>query len=243
MSVFFKGINKKMIMFDLNGTLINEKASNKAAFIETLSQFTGRWSAADKNRKADNIYQQYEKEYRRRRRQNPSLSLSKLRFLALKKSLRSFPISTDQQFANSYFRLVAEQKKEVFQLYAEVIPVLEKLASQYELGIVSNSSGYNIEKSPLADYFTDQKIVTPDKTGHRKPDPQIYFEALKRWKVQASECVMVGNSWKNDIVSASKAGIDGIWIRKQQKIKLAYRKINKTKVIAIRSLCQMVDLL
>ncbi len=239
MSANFSSDHKRMILFDLNGTLIDEKATKKAAFIEALTLFTGRWSSDEPHMEPAQVHRMYEKEFLKARRQKPSFPARKLRQTALKKALRAYPVPSDNDFADAFFRTVAKQKKEQIRLYPDAVQTLEALSKKYELRIISNSRGYQISRSPLSAFFKENDIFTPEQAGRRKPDPRFYQAALKKWNVQPSECIMVGNSWKNDIVGAAKAGIDGIWIRKRQRYKLAYRKINRKKVIVIRSLQQL----
>lgn len=243
MSSFFSKNSKRVILFDLNGTLIDEKLSRKAAFVETLNQYTGRWTQNNPSSNPKKVFVQFEKELQKLRKKNPSAPLHKLRLSALKTALQDYPISADRYFADAFFRSIADYSKQQFHLFPDAEQTLHQLSPHYDLRIISNSRGYNISKSPLGAYFSDQSIFTPDKAGSRKPNPRFYQAALKAWQLRPEACVMIGNSWKNDIVGAAKAGIDGIWIRKKQKNKLAYRKINRKKVIAVRSLHQIPNLL
>lgn len=243
MSKFFVNEPKRMILFDLNGTLIDEKASRKTAFIETLEQFTARWSLSDPEWDAARIHRIYEKEYRRRLRHQPKAAQRKLQVRSLQKALQPYPIHVDEFFAKGFFGMVAEQRKVKFQLFADTIEVLEQLAQRYQLGIISNSRGYHIESSKLQRFFPSSSIVTPANTNYRKPDSRFYHFALKKFGQKPEACVMIGNSWKNDIVGAAKVGIDGIWVRKRQNNQLSWRKLGSKKVAAVRSLTHIVPLL
>jgi YjjG family noncanonical pyrimidine nucleotidase len=56
----------------------------------------------------------------------------------------------------------------------------------------------------------DALIVSED-VGFAKPDRRIFAVALDRLELQPEEAVMIGDSWPNDIVGATQAGIAAVW--------------------------------
>ncbi len=62
-----------------------------------------------------------------------------------------------------------------------------------------------IERSGLADLF--EVVVTPERTGERKPSELNFFYALNHLGVDPSEAAMVGDSLRRDIEPAKKLGI------------------------------------
>lgn len=93
-------------------------------------------------------------------------------------------------------------------------PVLEELSKKYPLVLVSNFYG-NIstvlEKYGIRRYF--KKIVESAVVGIRKPDPEIFTLGVKALELDASECLVVGDSYKKDILPAEKAGCKAVWIK------------------------------
>jgi len=92
-------------------------------------------------------------------------------------------------------------------------PTLSMLSATYPMVLVSNFYG-NIH-AVLADlgilgYFTD--IVESAVVGIRKPDPGIYRLGVERIGLKAEECVVIGDSYKKDIVSGKTVGCKTIWI-------------------------------
>jgi len=57
-------------------------------------------------------------------------------------------------------------------------------------------------------------LVVSEEAGCSKPDPRIFAIALRRAQVTASEAVMVGDSWENDIAGARAVGIGAIWFNR-----------------------------
>jgi HAD superfamily hydrolase (TIGR01549 family) len=60
-------------------------------------------------------------------------------------------------------------------------------------------------------------LIASEDVGVSKPDRGIFDIALQRMGVTASEAVMVGDSWANDIAGATAAGIRAIWFNPDRK--------------------------
>ncbi|MEO8137371.1 MAG: HAD family hydrolase [Betaproteobacteria bacterium] len=57
-------------------------------------------------------------------------------------------------------------------------------------------------------------LVTSEECRTTKPDPAIFRTALQRLDVDADEAVMVGDSWRNDVVGATACGIRAVWLNR-----------------------------
>lgn len=92
--------------------------------------------------------------------------------------------------------------------------VIEKLAEHYPLVLVSNFYG-NIE-SVLDDFGIGKyfrTIVESAVVGIRKPDPEIFRLGVKALGVEAKDTLVVGDSYRKDIVPAEKASCKVMWIK------------------------------
>ena len=93
-------------------------------------------------------------------------------------------------------------------------PVLEELAGRYKFVLVSNFYG-NIE-AVLRDFGLDRffpDIIESAVVGVRKPDPQIFALGVERMGFRPEEIVVVGDSYKKDILPAQSLGCPTIWIQ------------------------------
>ncbi|REA63269.1 HAD family hydrolase [Dyadobacter luteus] len=92
-------------------------------------------------------------------------------------------------------------------------PVLQELASQYPVILVSNFYG-NInrvlEVFEIESFF--QEIVESAVVKVRKPDPKIYQLGVEALGLKPEECVVIGDSFTKDIVPAKTIGCKAIWI-------------------------------
>ena len=93
-------------------------------------------------------------------------------------------------------------------------PILERLAQEYPLVLVSNFYG-NIE-SVLKDFGLDKlfgSIVESAVVGIRKPDPAIFRLGTERMQLPTANIVVVGDSYDKDIVPARSIGCQTIWLK------------------------------
>lgn len=92
--------------------------------------------------------------------------------------------------------------------------VLKVLKERYPMVLVSNFYG-NIA-TVLAEFGLDGiflHIVESAVVGVRKPDPRIFTLGVEALGMQASEVIVVGDSYDKDIVAAKKAGCHTVWIK------------------------------
>ena len=82
----------------------------------------------------------------------------------------------------------------------------------YIVGIITNGPSYlqhhKIDMSGLKEYC--DIIVVSGDIGIHKPDPMIFTYTCEKYGLNPSECVYVGDHPKNDIESATKAGLRAI---------------------------------
>lgn len=93
-------------------------------------------------------------------------------------------------------------------------PVLAALAAKFPLVLVSNFYG-NISKVletfGVKEYF--KKIVESAVVGVRKPDPKIFTLGVEALGMAPEECLVVGDSYKKDILPAIAAGCKAVWLK------------------------------
>lgn len=86
-------------------------------------------------------------------------------------------------------------------------------AAGYVLGIGTNMTlVWQIKKLKalgLIDYF--QFIVSSEETGVEKPDKKLFDMCAQKAGAEPGQCVFVGDSLKNDVLGAEKAGMKAVW--------------------------------
>ena len=93
-------------------------------------------------------------------------------------------------------------------------PVLEAISAKLPMVLVSNFYG-NVE-TVLADFDVKKyfkAIVESAVVGVRKPDPKIFMLGVEALGLKPEEVLVVGDSYKKDIVPAEAIGCKVAWLK------------------------------
>ena len=96
----------------------------------------------------------------------------------------------------------------VWELYREVIDVLEKLAPQFQLAVVSNFDGrlrFILEHLGISKFFA--RVFISSELGADKPNPEIFRRALKFTNLAANQVLHVGDDPERDWKAAEAVGL------------------------------------
>jgi 2-haloalkanoic acid dehalogenase type II len=104
--------------------------------------------------------------------------------------------------------------------YEDSLQVLDELRQRgYKLGMLSNT--YQVSFEYLIDEFDLKRrfnVVMPSYTvGMIKPDPKLFDLMRKSLGVSKGEVVMVGDSYRDDILGAEAAGIRAILVDRRNR--------------------------
>lgn len=108
-------------------------------------------------------------------------------------------------------------------LFPEVKDVLNALKGRYRLGLLSNNIVEYV-KGPLEHLGLERffnVVVISGEENTRKPEPEIFYRALKRIGVNPSEAMMVGDSPVEDIKGAKSVGMLTVWVNRIEKTLLS----------------------
>ncbi|MFZ4452365.1 HAD family hydrolase [Salibacterium aidingense] len=105
-------------------------------------------------------------------------------------------------------------------IYPETFEVLSELKDDYQLLLLTNGApslqNTKLDMTPqLVPYF--DYIVISGAFGFGKPDPSIFYHALKLLDIDASEAVMIGDNLFTDIDGANRSGVSSIWLNREGK--------------------------
>ncbi|WP_164216011.1 HAD family hydrolase [Virgibacillus sp. YIM 98842] len=126
----------------------------------------------------------------------------------------------DPDFGHKLAEAFPVNRRKYAFVYEDTFSVLDQLKNDYRLLLLTNGSpdlqNTKLEITPeLVPYF-DHIVISGD-FGKGKPDPSIFLYALKQLGVESEEALMVGDNLMTDILGASKAGIDSVWVNRQGK--------------------------
>lgn len=138
--------------------------------------------------------------------------LSALRRESLRLALES--AGDDTALASRCFEVFFEARQRV-DLYADVLPALDRLAARYPLYALSNGNA-DVARIGLGRYFAG--ALSAREFGVGKPDARIFAEACRRAGARASRVLHVGDDLHHDVHGALGAGLQAAWIHRNAPV-------------------------
>jgi FMN hydrolase / 5-amino-6-(5-phospho-D-ribitylamino)uracil phosphatase len=127
----------------------------------------------------------------------------------------------DMFAAAGHEEALAEEAFEVFfdarnrvEFYEDVRPALTRLKSRYRLYALSNGNA-DLERCGIADLFAGH--VTARTAGVAKPDARIFAQLAALAQVDAHEVLHVGDDPLADVVGATRAGMQAVWLNRDAR--------------------------
>ncbi len=120
---------------------------------------------------------------------------------------------------DNFFEIAYEHFAEagVWQLYPEVVEILESLHTGFQLAIVSNFDGrlrMILEHLGISKYF--RHVFISSELGADKPDPLIYRRALAVSQLRPEEVLHAGDDPERDWRGATAAGLRVFELKRPQ---------------------------
>ena len=85
-----------------------------------------------------------------------------------------------------------------------------------QFGVISNTDEDTILNAINHSHLPISFVMSSERAKHYKPDPKIFTLSLQELKIEASECIYIGNS-VSDIVGAERAFIPCIYLNRDNK--------------------------
>jgi putative hydrolase of the HAD superfamily len=133
--------------------------------------------------------------------------------------LRAAAPSLGELDRDNFFEIAYEHFAEagVWQLYDEVIDVLEQLHPRFALAVVSNFDGrlrVILERLGISKYFPH--VFVSSEIGADKPDLEMFRRALAFMKLNAEEVLHAGDDPERDWAAAAAAGLSVFQLKRPQ---------------------------
>lgn len=122
------------------------------------------------------------------------------------------PLALGEEMAEVY----RSERRRRFAVYDDVPPVLERLAGEYRLVLVTNGLG-DVQREKVEAVGLDhwiKRLAISGELRSWKPDAGIFRHALALADAEPQEAVMVGDSLQRDVRGAQALGIRGVWVRR-----------------------------
>lgn len=203
----------RIITFDLDDTLWAVtpvmRAANLALYQwlqEHAPAFCKRYQPRDFNRLRDEVVNDHPEWHH---------SVTAIRLEVLRRGLIRSGHQPEQveQLAQSAFAHFLKARNQV-ELFPHSRPMLERLASRYQLGALSNGNA-NIEMVGLDDLFSFS--FNADQVGTAKPDPLMFHRMLEHTGADPGEVLHIGDSLEHDVRGAQAVGLHTLWVNLNQQ--------------------------
>jgi len=211
----------KAIFFDFGGTLMCAESDNVAhshMMKEVIQKYNLPTSPQDMVTKYNSFL--FTKEMTLQDTDPEEKSFTPLREStkkAFKGVLEEYDIQPSKEdfqwFSKSFF----ENHKKYIKLFPETLLILQELKNtDLHLGIISDIDNdfqeFQFKVFGISEMF--DSITTSEEVQIYKPKEKIFQIALNKAGCQGEESIIVGDSYKKDIVGGKNIGMTTIWINK-----------------------------
>lgn len=196
-----------LYLFDLDDTLLDHTGADRMAVRALYQKY-----AADKPWRA--FLANWEEAQTRHyiRYTDKQISFQEQRRARLRDTID--PRLDDIQ-ADLIFDFYLDTYEQNWALFTDVLPCLERI-SPHRIGLVTNGDGqqqrHKLSRMGLKGRFNP--IVISAECGYAKPDPRIFRQACDMASVPLSEALFIGDSYKTDIEGARSAGLQALWLQR-----------------------------
>jgi putative hydrolase of the HAD superfamily len=123
-----------------------------------------------------------------------------------------------------------------------MLETLQTLQSRgFKLGVITNGHSFQqqtkIDALEIRGFF--ETVLVSAEVNIKKPNARIYQLALEKLELEANHVWMVGDHVVNDVLGARDAGLTGIWLRHETRV---WDSIEPHS-LEIQNLLQLLDLL
>lgn len=229
--------DKKIIIFDLDGTLIDSIDIWNQVDVELVKRISGKsikFSEIENLR--DTIMMNC--------KPNEDKYLKYFEGLKIKYNSPLAPkeiSKLNDEIALELLETVIDYKKGAAELIKKLKPnfklIIATTSPKYMVDIYINKNKNIISKANIKKYF--EGIYTKESVKSLKPDPEIYLKILKDYKVSPEECLVFEDSIEG-IRASKKAGINVVAV--YDKYSNKYREIiNKESDYQINTFADLLD--
>lgn len=196
------------------------------AWLNTYAPATARqFDAQALRRLRDEVFEQ---------RPDWAHDLSRIRLESLRRALRL--AGEEEALAETAFEVFFAERQRV-DLFADVLPSLQRLARRYPIVAVTNGNA-DLERVGLADCF--KGAVTAREFGVGKPDARIFHEACQRARTAPAQVLHVGDDLLLDVHGALQAGLRAAWVARPEIHPVMVQPPEGTHLV-VRDLHELAD--
>ena len=204
------------LFFDLDHTLWDYETNARATLVEMYRTFKLDRFFSDEAHFFQTFKQQNEQLWHRYNvGEIDKFEIRNHRFGYIMNAVKNTDLNLAQELSNQFI-IECPRKKA---LMPNARQVLDKLAKDFELGIITNgfddTQNIKLKYSEINHYF--KWVVTSESSGHRKPAKGIFDFTLDYSGGVIEDIVIIGDNLQTDILGANNAGWKSVWYNPQEE--------------------------
>ncbi|MFI3805620.1 HAD family hydrolase [Vagococcus fluvialis] len=204
----------KAIIFDVDDTLYDQVIPFKKAIeknfpnnnidIDKLYEMSRKFS--------DEVFELTER---------GEMNLEKMHIYRIQEAFKYFGTTISQDEARTFQKDYQNNQKEIM-LLPDIQDSFDFVSKQnFTMGIITNGPKEHqknkIKQLGLEGWIQKNNMFISSEVGIAKPDVRLFELVQKQMNLVPSETYYIGDSFENDIVGASNAGWNTIWINRKNK--------------------------
>lgn len=204
-----------MIFFDIDETLLDQRRAERSALAYLLDRYA---DGLPEGCTIDNLCITWRelREKHARAFLDGKVSFREQR----RRRVRELFVSREPHLSDNEvdrrLAVYAEHYHASWALFDDVLPCLSQL-SRYTLGVISNGSS-DQQRRKLVETGIDQFfsfVFISEDLGAAKPKAAVFRKACRIADRKPKDCIYVGDRLESDALSSSRAGLRGIWLRRE----------------------------
>lgn len=223
----------KLLIFDLDDTLFDYKATEKNAVAEACKSVGLRFT--------ESIYREYKRANIKAKKSIPEYIdyLEHFREARACYFLETYGISLGymQVFINTYIE--AAKKGVLIAGIEETLLLLPPVRKVIGTNGSTTPRKDKLMNSSIAKYF--EKFYSSELLGVSKPSREFFEKIAKDNCVKVRECLYIGDNWCVDIEGAVNAGMDACFINSDNDEQIVF--MQESKVLKIKTISKLVEVL
>jgi putative hydrolase of the HAD superfamily len=199
----------RWVAFDAVGTLIHPEPGVAEAYHAVASRHGSRLSAEEISQRFRKVYHEFEEQAPERGETDEEREMAKWREIVA----RVLPDLSDTE--NCFAELFEWfARPAAWRVYPDVGEALSRLScAGLQVALASNfDCRLHRVCEGLPGLDTIRVRVVSSEVGWRKPSSGFYSALVSQTGVAASQIVMIGDSWLNDIAGARQNGLQALWL-------------------------------
>lgn len=207
-------MNKELIIFDLDNTLVNFNKCEKAALKITFHHYNLTF-----NDEIHNYFSKVDRNLWDNKTWNEKyVSVKDIPIKRFEILFERFNFNLKE--ISDFNEMYMTKFSEMIYPYDESHEIIEYLYNKgYKIAVATN--GLNKLQKPrilntsFGKYFNI--IMTSEESGYSKPNPKIFDDIIKELGVNKDNALVIGDSLKHDILGANNTGIESVWFNQRNQ--------------------------